>query len=276
MSYLYLISSLFFIYRTKLINFTIRDAPVLFNSFLKFKRNTYNYFKYVVANSNAGLISYKQDNKHNRHVLYNGLNEDRIPDLYIENIKIQLNIPNDKFIVTFVAKQDKRKDHITFFKAIKNIIEYEKSILFLIVGEGDRSNYNKQLVVDNNIHEFVQFIGMSDNPEMYLKSSDINILCSSKWHGEGIPNSVLESFACSTTVIATDNGGTKEIVDDGVNGYLIPNGDYKILAEKIMFLKNNPLILHSMSKNAFLTYKSKFTTDIMISNFERILTECNE
>lgn len=273
MSYLYLIASTFIFNRPKLVNFTIRDAPIKLNNFLKFKRFSYNFLKYVVANSKAGLKAYRQENLKDRYVLYNGLNKNRIPKLSKQESRIASNLPEDSFIVTFVGKQDKRKDHNCFMNAASIISKKQLNILFVIVGDGSEFSKNNEFAESLGLEKDLIFVGMSKIVELYLRGADINILCSTSWHGEGIPNSVLESFACNTTVIATDNGGTKEIVINNLNGMLIENGDYIDLADKILYLYYNKDVINNYSQNAYLTYKKHFSIKTMIFDFENILNK---
>ena len=121
------------------------------------------------------------------------------------------------------------------------------------------------------IKKSVLFTGTIDNVEEYFKAANLSVLTSASYHGEGIPNAVLESLACGTPVIATDNGGTKEILLHNYNGYLIKNGDYKDLAKKLIFLYNNPDVLKSFSEKGVETVKNHFSIEKMIVEFESII-----
>ncbi len=276
MSYLYVVSSLFFKNQPILINYTIRDAPIYFSKYLKIKRFLYKYFKIVAANSEAGLKTYHQFLNNNRYIINNGLNEKRIPRQTQIELRNELNLDKNSFIVSFVAKQDKRKDHITFFNAVKECITKTKELQFLVVGEGTQSEENRNYARSIGIYDKIIFAGMSKYPMLYLKAADLNILISSSHHGEGIPNTVLESFACGTPVIATDNGGTKEILSNGVNGILIKHSSPTELTDAILFFHNNKSELKKYSENALRTYKDRFTSDIMINNFQNVLLKIKE
>lgn len=267
-----LILNKLFLQKINYIDGSIRNASPSTRVAQKLFNKTYNLHKYVVANSYAGLEAYNQLNKKNRFVLYNGFSELRIPEKTVSELRKQLNLPLKSFIVSFVAKQDERKDHITFLNAIRLLSEYYDKIHFVVVGDGNIAKKNMLYAKEIGIYDIVNFRGMSDHPELYLKAVDLNVLCSSSWHGEGIPNSILESFANSTLVIATDNGGTKEILKNCFNGFIVNNGDYKELANKILLLYNDKKLLYQYSINAFETYKNKFTIEKMINKFEEIIT----
>ncbi len=65
---------------------------------------------------------------------------------------------------------------------------------------------------------------------MFVQSSDY----------EGTPNAVLEAMALETPIIATDVGGTSELIDDGVHGVVIRPSDPEVLAEAIDWVFRNP------------------------------------
>lgn len=270
-SYIYSISTLFIRNKPKLINLSIRDAPLNKGIKHKFHSMMYNYYNVVIANSKAGLLAYNQTNKKNRFVLYNGFNRDKIPKKSKKECRDYLSLPKDSFIVTFVAKQDRRKDHRTFFKAVKNCLSETKKIIFIVVGEGSESESNKEFAKEIGVFDKIVFAGMSSKVEYYLKAADINVLISANYHGEGIPNTILESFACGTPVIATDNGGTKEILSNNTNGILIKHSDCQTLSKEIISLYHDKERLNKYSKEAQRTFNINFETTSMIRNFEQIL-----
>ena len=71
-------------------------------------------------------------------------------------------------------------------------------------------------------------------------------------------------MATGLPVISTNIGGPKEIIIDGQDGYLLPPGNPKILAAKILYLIKNPKMRHQVGKNALMTVRDRF--DIKITN----------
>jgi glycosyltransferase involved in cell wall biosynthesis len=226
-----------------------------------------------VANSYAGLKSFGQLEKAGRHVLYNGFDTNRVPFLSKKELRTNLEF-DDKFTVVMVASMDSSKDQLTFISAANEILNNnnEFDLQFYLIGDGPRKNHYEDQVKSFGIQKFINFSGIVDNVEEYFKASDLSVLTSASWHGEGIPNVVLESLACGIPVIATDNGGTSEILNDNKNGYLIKNGDYKELATKILFLKNNPDLLKVFSNSGTVLVKNRFMVNEMVVKFELIIS----
>ncbi len=252
----------------RLINGSIRDAPVDFNMHMRLEKVLYNLYREVVANSKAGLRAYNQSGKKGRHVLYNGFDESRVPIISKEELREQLGL-NVKFTVVMIASMGDTKDQPTFIKAGAKVLEVSDDAQFFLVGDGPKKPEYLSLVSSLGLENDIFFTGEVNNPEQYLKASDLFVLMST--NAEGFPNVVLESLACGTPVIANDNGGTKEVVGNNNNGYLIKSGDFETLAKKITFLKNNPHALKSFSINGLETIKNHFSTEKMISKFDQLL-----
>ena len=268
LSHIILFINFFGSYYYRLINGSIRDAPTRLNINKIFEMLLYNLYKEVVANSNAGLLVYRQKNKMGRFVLHNGLDLKRVPVQRKIIMKNELGLL-DSFTVTMVASMGASKDQNTFIRSAKIILEIDDSVQFYLIGEGSMRPHYEAQVKSLGIGKNVFFTGVINNVEEYLKASDLSVLMST--NAEGFPNVVMESMACGTPVLATASGGIKELLIHGENGFLINPGDYKTLAERIVFLKNNVDVLERFRKNGISIVNNKFNTDEMINKFVKIL-----
>jgi len=273
-SHFALIIKLLFKKNYRLINASIRNAPKTFNMYLKIERFLYNIYKDVVANSYSGLLAYNQLGKSGRHILHNGFDMNRVPT--DSKIKLRLNLGlQDKFTVIMIGSMSQRKDQLTFIKAASMVLNNGSNFQFILIGDGPKKLQYQNLIKKLNINSQVIILSEVDNVESYFKASDISVLTSASHHGEGIANVILESMACGTPVIASDNGGTREILKHKYNGLMIKNGDFEILAKKITFLKDHPDMLNYFSTNGVKTVRNCFSTERMISGFESIINDSN-
>ena len=254
----------------RLINGSIRSAPVKFSFHQHIERILYNFYKEVISNSKAGLDVYRQKNKYGRFVLYNGFDKNRIP-LMSKNILRKSVGFSKNFNIIMVARMDSEKDHETFIRAAVEVVNLNSDVHFYLIGDGEMMFKYQSLTKSLNLNSYITFLGQLEEVEPFFKAADLSILTSGSYHGEGIPNVILESLACGTPVIATDNGGTSEILINNYNGYLIPNGNHKLLAKKTMFLKDNPKLINNFSFNASKSIQRKFYIEEMIQNFEKII-----
>jgi glycosyltransferase involved in cell wall biosynthesis len=256
-------------YRFKLINGSIRNAPVVLSKQQKIERKLYDLYTYVVANSYAGLKAYNQHNKKGRFILYNGFNFNRIPDISKENARKLLNFPPNKFIVIMLARLDDQKDHATFIRACRLCSDESEDFKFYIIGDG--KYYNKLIRFSNTmgLNVRLDFLGKRNDTELINIAADLSVLTSA--NGEGISNSIMEAMASCTPVIATDDGGTIEIMQNNHTGYTIKKGDYESLSERIFFLKSKPDLIKQLGRNGRTIIEQKFSLQRMITEFEEII-----
>ncbi len=111
--------------------------------------------------------------------------------------------------------------------------------LCLLVGDGPERPSVEDLAHKLGLGEYVRFMGARDHEEVceILRLADIFVLAS-QW--EGMPMAVLEAMAAGLPVVATDVGGTRELVVEGETGFLISPGDAQGLADRVARLLGDP------------------------------------
>ena len=99
-------------------------------------------------------------------------------------------------------------------------------MLAVVLWKFELKNLANELGIDGE----VIFIGKMDNAIPYIKCFDIGVLPSDS---EGFPNVLLEYMASDVAAVATRVGGNVELVEDRVNGILVPKGNHLLLADAI-------------------------------------------
>jgi glycosyltransferase involved in cell wall biosynthesis len=126
------------------------------------------------------------------------------------------------------------------------------------------------MVCELGINNRVIFTGFrQDMPEMY-SIMDIFVLSSVY---EGCSRVILETMASGKPIVATNSGGTPEIVKDGVNGFLIEPENPKELADKIAFLINNITTAKKMGETGRKTIEENFSIEKNVHQIEKIYLE---
>jgi glycosyltransferase involved in cell wall biosynthesis len=130
-----------------------------------------------------------------------------------------------------VGRLHYQKGFDLLLRAFEKAVRRDTRLRLTLVGEGSERARLKKLAGRLGVEEKVVFAGHQDNPFPYMHYADL-FISSSRW--EGSPNTVLESLACGTPVLAFDcPGGTAEILREGVNGWLVQEGDWEGLGQKI-------------------------------------------
>jgi len=176
--------------------------------------------------------------------------------------------PKKPKLVGTVANLCKRKGIKFFLEAAAKVIEKEPSTKFIIVGDGPLKNKLK-FYANNTLHlsKSVIFTGFKEDIRDTLKNIDIFVLPSLK---EGLGVAILEAMAFCLPVIATKTGGIPESVVDGVTGLIVSVGDSKMLAEKIIYLLDNPKIAKKMGENGRKRVEEEFDNKRTVPRHEEV------
>ncbi|MBS3946367.1 MAG: glycosyltransferase [Melioribacter sp.] len=245
-----------------IINSQITDAPTLTNIKLRGYRINFMFSNWIVSNSIAGLEAYNPP-KHKSVVIYNGFNFDRLENLEnIEETKKYFNI-NTKFVIGMVASFNDKKDYETYLYSAQEVLRIRRDITFLAVGDGEKLTDMMKIVEPINYNNII-FTKTLKKIENIINVFDIGVLTT---FTEGISNSILEYMAFGKPVIATNGGGTKELVLEGKTGYLINAKDISSLSNYICFLLDNPKTRKKFAEAAQCEVKGKFNIIKMATSY---------
>lgn len=202
-------------------------------------------------------------------VVYNGIDlEDNLNYVSREEFLSRYNIDaKDKIIAGIIARIDLVKDHETFIRGAKAVLEKRKDIIFLIAGTGKDELRIKSMVKDLKIDENVYFLGYVEEQYSFFNAIDINVLTSIS---ESFPYAILEGARLKKPVISTNVGGIHNLIKSGENGYLIKVGDYEALADKLLYFMNNPQSLNIMGENLYKSVENRFSSKSMAQSHYNI------
>lgn len=202
-------------------------------------------------------------------VIRNGIDTHLFKKVKIEpDLKKRFGIEDNETVILFVGRLVGWKGIDKLIHAFRKVCLSEggQKIKLLIVGDGDCKERWKNLAGDLNIKNKIIFTGAVDYKELpsYYSISDMYVQPSIG--EESCPNSVFEAMSSSLPVIATDNGGTKEIIKDGETGYLVKTGDINEMAEKIESLLNADIRRTMGEKGRFLI-ENEYSMERIVNNF---------
>lgn len=157
----------------------------------------------------------------------------------------QLGYKDDDMLILVAAELIKRKNHVQMLLALKEIVRRKERVCLLLAGEGELTEWLKKQVREWGIEDSVSFLGFRhDLPEL-LQAADIFALTSLH---EGLNRSVMEAMAACKPVVVTAVRGNRDLVEDGVNGYLVPVGDVGATAEALWKLVSDRGLAEGMGK----------------------------
>lgn len=195
------------------------------------------------------------------NVIYNGLDLDRLTPKTNDRMQIckELGLPEDeniKFITLVANLRHAVKNQPMFLRSAEKVLQKFPDAHFVLAGEGELKSELEKLAQDLQISQNTHFIGRCTQvPELL----SISYACTLTSFNEGFSNSILEYMAAAKPVIATNVGGAKEAIIEAETGFLIESDDSESLAEKLIWLLENPNQADEMGKKGREIAEEKFS-----------------
>ncbi len=216
------------------------------------------------------------------HTVYNGVEINLFsPDQSErERIRRTLAISDEEKVLLFFSFVTKQKGLHLLIKSLPGILKENNYVKLLVAGDGNYLTEAKQLVGQLGLDSYVVFTGYIPHEEApnYINASDVFVLPTIRQ--EGMPFSLLESMSCGKPIIASRTGGIPSVIDDGINGLLIPPGNVSKLTEKVIFLLNNKDFADKLAINARKKAIQSFSHEKMMEEtvkvFELAITRKKE
>lgn len=234
-----------------------------------------NVFTMVISVSKAGrnFLKIKWGAKQ-VVVLYNGIDTKRFSDDSLE-LKDD-NSDEDNFTICTVGRFAAVKNFICLFKAINILKTKITNIKLLHIGADvhQKGKIHDELITyiqKENLENNVEFLGKVNNVEQILKSCKLFTLTS---FSEAISLALLEAQSFGLPAIVTNVGGNPEVVQNGVNGFLVESNNEVQVADAIYSLYKDPKLRLRMSNNAKRIAREKFDVVSMIRNYEDVYLKC--
>jgi glycosyltransferase involved in cell wall biosynthesis len=255
-----------------LLNGSVRHGIRLNKFSQRFRSLVLRLSKYILANSYAGFKANQIKVNNDKHfVVYNGIEEKFFTGfnpIKRRELNSKYNLSDNSLVFISIANFVPYKDYFTPLKACAKLKSKGTSFHYIIIGkgplEGEIKDITNKLGLGNNVSIY------SDNPDIpsLLSVSDIMIHSSL---GEGCSNAILEANAAGLIVVASDTGGTKEIINQWDFLYQFKNADELTLRilDAINLIHNDPLVRQKIKS----VTKSKFSIDTLIYNYRIIISK---
>ncbi len=214
-------------------------------------------------------------------VVFNGVDTGVFnPFVNGSGVREELGIIFDEVVIGISSRFNQQKGHEIFFQAAAVLFsqnpELKKRLRFLVAGgtvfasDKHREQYLKSMARDLGLEDRVVFSGYRrDMPQVYA-AMDIFVLASKD---EACGRVVLEAMSTGKPVIGTDSGGTPEMIENGASGILFSFGDYRDLAQKILYLIHNPDSAKNIGQAGRKRIEENFTIQTNVSKIEAIYNE---
>lgn len=188
-------------------------------------------------------------------------------------LREKLGIPSKTPVIATVAHLVPVKGHPTLIEAM---VQVQNAHLW-VVGKPLDAQYVaslKQMVQDLGVSERVHFLGNIDDIPALLSEVDIFVLPTwAKWRMEGCPVALLEAMACGKACVATDVPGSRDLIESGHSGFLVPPEDSQAMAEVLRHLISSEDLRTQMGQAARKRVEENFSIEKEVAAHEALYME---
>ncbi|WP_052501554.1 glycosyltransferase family 4 protein [Thiomicrospira microaerophila] len=170
----------------------------------------------------------------------------------------QFGVPAGAKTLCCISRNSLKKGVLTLVEAFKNLDPALNAHL-LLIGNIDQNMQLKKQVKQPGLVGRVHFTGYRNDATQIIRGCDV--LVSASESGEGLPRVAIEAMCVGTPVVATDSGGTREVVLDGQTGLLIKKGDVEGLKEAVTRCLTSPALQNKLSTEGLAFVKSHLTPE---------------
>jgi glycosyltransferase involved in cell wall biosynthesis len=177
------------------------------------------------------------------------------------NVHEALWLPHQAPLVGNVAALVPHKGQRYLIEAAHLVVREIADARFVIFGEGELREHLERMVHEHNLEKHVLLPGFRTDVLGCIKGFDVFAMSSVT---EGLGTSILDAMACKTPIVATRTGGIPEIVEDGVNGLLVPPRDAPALARAIVRMLLDEPRRKTLAEAGFARVNERFTVERMV------------
>ncbi len=182
----------------------------------------------------------------------------------------EISLP-ERYICT-VGRPSFQKNIEMMIEVLRTVKENDPDIHLVLMGVGEYSP-NKQnierLIKEYGLEEQVTMIPWIERNKIFSIVKNAQLYISTARY-EGLPYSIIESLAMGKACVVTDCDGNRDLIQDGVNGYVIQDNSVEMMANRIFALLKDDALRDSFEKNAKQRFNEHFNIRNNIDELEEI------
>lgn len=186
-----------------------------------------------------------------------------------EALRKLLGVAEDEVVVSFLGKVAEGKGIFDFYEVAKRLSKSPVKFRFFVIGYGRDLEKVRERAIKDGIYGRFLFTGMTEEPEKYLKASDIMLALSRG--EESFGRVVVEGFATKNLVFVYDVENLRYLVENGVNGFVCKMGDIEKIAGLVLEVIKERNRFYKLREEAYKTYLINYTKEAVLGRFIKLL-----
>jgi glycosyltransferase involved in cell wall biosynthesis len=185
-----------------------------------------------------------------------------------EITRAKYGLSKDEIAIAIIGRLAPIKNHTLFLQVVQRVSEQTtKKLTVFIVGDGEEKKHIEAQIRSLQCADSIRFVLTSWIVDIGAFNAGMDIICLTS-NNEGTPVSLIEAQAGSIPVISTDVGGVRDIVWDGVTGFVVPKNCVNSFAEKLLFLVENNEKRLEMAQKGWFFVEKQFHYLTLVKNME--------
>jgi len=205
------------------------------------------------------------------HAIPTGVNIDYYEGADGSKLRTELGLGADDRVVGCASVLRSWKGHEYLIKAMPAVLGKVPSARLVIAGEGPMRFRLEQWVGELDLPDRVILLGHREDIADVIAAFDVSVLAS--YASEGIPQFLLQSMASKKPVVGARTGGIPEVIEDGVNGFLVPVRDESAIAEAVIRVLSDPAGAAGMGEAGLEMVRRRHTSGAMLDRIESLYSE---
>jgi len=183
----------------------------------------------------------------------------------------RLDLPEHALVVGTVGRLNWAKDHAFLLQAFQELARKAPSAFLVIIGEGEQRPALERLTAELALEGQARLVGDRSDVPLLLPGMDIFAISS---RTEGYSVAMLEACAAGIAVVATDVGGNGEIIENGITGLLVEQGNLASFSDALAQLSVSNALRAKFGSKAQEWAKANASLETMAARYERLYSDC--
>lgn len=177
-----------------------------------------------------------------------------------------------------VGRLTEKKGFRYAIEAVAGLVEDHPDLRYAIVGDGEDRDLLQRLIDELAVGEHIQLLGWRNSSQVSKLMQEADLLLapsvtSETGDMEGIPVVLMEAMAIGLPVLSTYHSGIPELVEDGVNGYLVTERSSLYLVQRLKAIFDDSSRLAQVTEAARKTVERQFNIDVLNQHLEKLLMQ---
>ena len=195
--------------------------------------------------------------------------EPAIRDSQIAEFRQRLQIPDSAKVIGFVGRLTRDKGVCELVECVRTLQARQRAVHLLLLGEFERGD-----PVDAGTAEFIRtspavhWMGFVPNPQPFYRLMDLFVFPT---YREGLPKVLMEAAAQGAPIVSTRATGVCDIIEDGLNGVLVPPGDSRALTAAVSDLLDHPEKARRLADAGSALIREHFDNSVYLARFASLM-----